>query len=446
MVKIAANVDLTCYYAIEKMDISMTKRRAKEPAKKTAKKVAKPAPPGPRDDGEDVYLMEPMRISEECDKRAVLTDLVLDLTKKSASFRASLPKGLADPLADFVRSMNCYYSNLIENRHTLPINIERALNNDFSQNTEMRNLQLEAKAHIEVQRWIDEGGLDGNEMTVAGLKEIHRRFTNLLPDELRWVKAPETGEQKPVLAGEWRDHDVKVGRHVPVSPGAIPRFMRRFEARYSGLGTFESILAAGPAHHRFVYIHPFADGNGRVTRLMSYATLRRALDTAGLWSVARGLARSKEAYMAHLAECDEIRRGDRDGRGHLGEAALCAFTKFFLEVCLDQVTFMESLMQPAAFRDRIMKWAAEQVEYGTIPSKGPRVLEAILFKGSLPRGEVAEVLNQSERTANNVTQALVKHGIIAADGARAPWHIAFPARLAARLMPDLYPKGSVPEA
>jgi len=137
----------------------MTAQRAKQPARKPAKKAAKLAPAALRDDGEDIYLMEPMRISEECAARPPLTDLVLDLTKRSSSFRASLPRGLADPLADFVRLMNCYYSNLIEGRNTLPINIERALNNDFSQNIEKRNLQLEAKAHIEIQRWIDEGGL-----------------------------------------------------------------------------------------------------------------------------------------------------------------------------------------------------------------------------------------------------------------------------------------------
>jgi Fic family protein len=85
--------------------------------------------------------------------------------------------------------MNCYYSNQIEGRNTHPVDIERALNNDFSKNPEKRNLQLEAKAHIEVQRWIDEGGLSGKEMSADGVREIHRRFTNLLPEELRWRSA-----------------------------------------------------------------------------------------------------------------------------------------------------------------------------------------------------------------------------------------------------------------
>jgi Fic family protein len=53
--------------------------------------------------------------------------------------------------------MNCYYSSLIENHNTTLIDIERALKDDFAKEPEKRNLQLEAKAHIEVQAMIDRG-------------------------------------------------------------------------------------------------------------------------------------------------------------------------------------------------------------------------------------------------------------------------------------------------
>lgn len=412
---------------------------AVKPAKHPEKKAAKKGPTAPRDDGEDVYLLEPMRIADENSARPELTELVLELTKRSATFRASLQQGLTEPLADFVRSMNCYYSNLIEGHNTHPVDIERALNGDLSKDHKKRDLQLEAKAHIEVQRWIDEGSLHGRETTAAGVLEIHRRFTILLPEGLRWIENPETGENIPVVPGEMRQRYAAVGDHVAVSPGALPRFMRRFEDRYSRLAPFEAILSAAPAHHRLLYIHPFADGNGRVTRLMSYATLLQALGTGGLWSIARGLARRQAEYKKHLAECDKVRRGDRDGRGHLGEAALSDFTRFFLEVCIDQVKFMEGLMQPKALRERILKWAEEEKSYGRLPAKAARVLDAILFKGSLPRGEVAGVLGQSERNARNVVNALSKLGIITSGGARADWRIAFPAKLAPRLMPGLFP-------
>ena len=49
---------------------------------------------------------------------------------------------------------------------------------------------------------------------------------------------------------------------------------------------------------RLVWIHPFLDGNGRIARLMSHATVLDALDTGAVWSVARGLARNVAAYKA----------------------------------------------------------------------------------------------------------------------------------------------------
>jgi len=51
--------------------------------------------------------------------------------------------------------VNCYYSNLIEGHNTHPVDIERALDNDYSTEPRKRDLQLDAKAHVAVQRWID---------------------------------------------------------------------------------------------------------------------------------------------------------------------------------------------------------------------------------------------------------------------------------------------------
>lgn len=410
---------------------------AKKPAKKAAKKAAEAS--GLRDDGESIALMEPMLVSEGAKARGRVAEQAFELSQRAAAFRASLPVGLTVPLADLVRSMNCYYSNLIEGHNTHPVDIERAIHNDLSDDPKKRDLQLEAKAHIAVQRWIDEGKLDGRELSRDGLFEVHRQFSSLLPDELLWVENPKTGKRVRVIPGEQRTHDTKVGHHVAISPGAIPRFMQRFEEVYGKLGKLERVIAAGPAHHRLLWIHPFSDGNGRVTRLMSYAMLRSALDTGGLWSISRGLARKVGEYKQHLAACDLQRRNDFDGRGHLSEEAMAAFTIFFLDVCLDQVSFMEGLMQPRALRERMLRWAQEEIGYKNLPEQAPRVLDAILFRGALPRGEVASVIGQSERTARNVTTALSKEGIIFSAGPRDDWQIAFPAKLAPRLMPGLFP-------
>ncbi|NOZ10489.1 MAG: Fic family protein [Gammaproteobacteria bacterium] len=384
--------------------------------------------------------MEPLLISESSRHRGDLADLAVELAAHSAGFRRSLPEGVLTALADLVRAMNCYYSNLIEGHDTHPIDIERALRNDYSTNTEKRNLQLEAKAHIAVQRWIEEDGLRGRTASLEGICEIHKRFGELLPDEMLWIENPDTGERMKVVPGELRQRDVKVGQHVPISPGAVPRFLGQFERVYSGLGKAETIIAAAAAHHRLLWVHPFLDGNGRVARLMSYAMLLEALDTGGVWSIARGLARNAQSYKGHLAQCDLPRRNDLDGRGNLSEEELASFTRFFLETCLDQVKFMEELVQPDRLRDRILLWAEEEIRADKLPPKAGSILEAILYRGELPRGDTAGILGTSDRQARRVVAALIKSGVLVSKSTRAPLRLIFPATLASRWMPGLFPE------
>ncbi|MDP9054290.1 MAG: Fic family protein [Acidobacteriota bacterium] len=383
--------------------------------------------------------MEPLLLGAR--HRGPLTDLALNLTQKAAGFRARLPTSILSSLADLVRAMNCYYSNLIEGHTTHPVDIEHALRQEYSADPHKRDLQREATAHIAVQKWIDGGGLrDRRALTAEGLCETHRRFCELLPDDLLWVEDPKTKERVRVIPGELRRRDVQVGRLVAVSPGALPRFLKRFEDLYGNIGKTESIISTAAAHHRFLWMHPFLDGNGRVARLMSHAILLDALDTGAVWSVARGLARHVQEYKGHLAACDSGRRNDLDGRGALSEEALAAFTGFFLTVCLDQVTFMEDVVQPDRLRARILIWAEEEIRIGALPPRAGNILEALLYRGELPRGDVDAVVGTGERQARRIVSALAEAGVIGSDNPRAPLKLIFPASLAGRWMPGLFPE------
>lgn len=299
------------------------------------------------------------------------------------------------------------------------LGLSACLSHDYSKDARKRDLQLEARAHITVQKWIDGGGLTGRAVTSAGICEVHRRFYEEPPDDLLWAEDPATRERVRVIPGELRKKHVQVGAYIAVSPGAVPRFLRRFEEVYRGVGKTESILGAAAAHHRLVWIHPFVDGNGRVARLMSHAMLLKTLDTGAVWSVARGLARNVDEYKGHLAACDRTRRNDLDKRGNLSEEALAAFTDFFLRTCIDQVTFMEELMQPNRLRARILLWAEEEIRLNILPPKSGNILEAVLYRGELPRADAAGAVGAGERHARRIVSSLMERGVLTADSARA---------------------------
>lgn len=208
---------------------------------------------------------------------------------------------------------------------------------------------------------------------------------------------------------------------------------------YAKLGKAEAIISSAAAHHRLSWIHPFLDGNGRVARLMSHAMLLESLGTGSVWSIARGLARNVDRYKSLLAECDEPRRNDLDGRGTLSEAALVRFTEFFLKTCIDQVEFMESLVRPDRLRDRVLIWAREEIRRNALPTHANAVLEAILLRGELTRGDLPIATGTGERQARRIIAEMIERGVVRSANHLAPLRLAFPATLASRWMPGLFP-------
>ncbi len=114
------------------------------------------------------------------------------------------------------------------------------------------------------------------------------------------------------------------------------------------------------------------------------------------------------------------------GRGNLSEEALAEFTRFFLSTCLDQVTFMEGLMQPDSLRARILLWTEEEIRLDRLPPKSSAILEAVLYRGELPRGDAAGIVGTGDRQARRVVSPLIERGVLVSDSSRAPLRLAFP--------------------
>lgn len=387
----------------------------------------------------DPAWMEPM-LPEEINRQ--LEDVAFDLTSKASSLAGQVNPVVAMAIGSLVRSMNCYYSNLIEGHDTHPRDIDRALHRNFSTQPKKRALQLEAVAHIEVQKAIDEGKDDPAEsLTTAYVLWLHREFCGRLPDEMLWVEDPHSGRKVHVRPGELRDHEVEVGPHLPPAAAALPNFLSRFEQAYNprNLSKIRQIVAVAASHHRFLWIHPFFDGNGRVARLMSHAVLKRMCIGSSLWSVARGLARNVERYKALLMEADEPRRNDLDGRGSLSQATLIEFCEFFLATCLDQVEYMRSILEPSELLRRIEIYVEEEMRAQRLPKGSFPMLREVLLAGEIERGAAPSITGYAERMARNVVSKLVERGLLTSFTPKGPLSLGFPLTVVERWFPSLYP-------
>lgn len=389
---------------------------------------------------ESIGLMEPML---PLDGERKLEDLAVDLATKASGLASQLLPTMRLGVGDLVRSMNCYYSNLIEGHDTHPRDIDRALAHaDYSADPQKRALQHESVAHIEVQRLIDHReDLQVETTSTEYITWLHREFCRRLPEELLWAENPVAGERLPIVAGELRKGWVQVGRHIPPKAEGLPRFLKRFEEAYNTdkLSRVRQIIALGAAHHRLLWIHPFYDGNGRVTRLMSHASLLRCGVGSSLWSAARGLARNVQEYKALLMAADEPRRGDLDGRGTLSTQALTAFCAFFMTICIDQVEFMASLLEPNDLLRRMRLHVEGEMQAGNLPKGSFLILREALLAGEVPRGRTPEITGYGERMARNVVADLTKKGYLKSESSRAPLVLAFPIDAVERWFPRLYP-------
>jgi Fic family protein len=380
------------------------------------------------------------------DPAGELEALALELIRASASLGAAVHPLTRRGIMELVRKMNSYYSNLIEGHNTHPADIDRAMRKDFSPDPAKRARQLESRAHIEVQKLIESRLGKNPELAITDkdfLCWIHKEFYERMPDEYLIVQWPD-GTTERVVPGEIRATEVEVGRHVPPQAACLGSFLKRFDEVYAPdrLKGLQQVVAAAASHHRLAWIHPFLDGNGRVTRLMTHAYLKKAsLDGHGLWTVTRGFARNREAYLGALAGADQPCRGDLDGRGNLSNAGLSGFCRFFLKVAIDQIGFMSGLLDLDDMQKRIQSVVDRQVMLGELKPESGHLLRDVFLRGEIARGEIPQILGMPERSARRVVSRLLEKNYLVSDSDKGPVMLGFPASIVGYYFPRLYPEG-----
>lgn len=369
-----------------------------------------------------VMDMAPFIPSDGALAQSLLPNKAIQLTALSARLTGQLAPLTLITLERYMAAVNSYYSNLIEGNATQPHEIRAAQRGDYSRDAAKRDLQQESLAHMQVQQWLRAQKPDLDTVYSADfIQQLHHEFYQRVPTNL-WVIRDEKGDiVEKVVPGAWRTRAVIVGQHVPPAATALPALMAALCAHYhpERFQGDRKLLAVMAAHHRFTWIHPFIDGNGRVARLWTDAALKAiGLDSCGAWCLSRGLAKTASRYKALLAGADMLRQGDYDGRGALTEKGLLLFCDYMLDTGIDQVDYMSRLLDLQGLRQRIESYVQARNDGRVLGMSSPLkrnaalVLYAAFMQGSLQRAQALALCAMPERSARRLLGQLKEEGLL----------------------------------
>lgn len=384
-----------------------------------------------------------------------ILDKVADLRAAAAQLPASASQASRDALAPLLRAMNSYYTNKIEGQQTYPADLEAAIERNFSEEDETYRRQQLAIAHMRLEKDLEPVALQSSwaqQFSPDWICRIHRDLYAQLPEASLVIKDAKDQARGTLIPGALRKIEVTVGTHRAPPVDTLPDLLRHFEFRYGvdNYSTSRKVVAAGAALHRLSWIHPFPDGNGRVSRLHNHLLLTHLKLTDGLWSPMRGLARRQSDYYAALGAADQRRRNDTDGRGNLSSSGLTQFLSFWLDVCIDQVNFMAGQLAFATLEHRFGSLALQIThDFGRSMSHSrnaiqPEQLGRALYRlfqiGRLERGEFKAMLVSSDRTASRTIAQLLALRLVRSASRVGPLEPGLPFFSLRFLFPGLWPE------
>jgi Fic family protein len=387
--------------------------------------------------------------SEKTLEASQLPDKAVRLATSSAKLAGNLSDKTRNTIRDYMAVINSYYSNLIEGNKTRPHEIRAAQKGEYSEDPTKRDLQKESVSHIQVQNWIEGQAFDQDSLYAPNFfKATHRKFYLGIPENLWLLRNHKCEVKGKVIPGEWRTELVDVGKHVPPDPSNITTLMQQFceiyhPSRYAGDKKF---IAAMCAHHRLVWIHPFADGNGRVARLFTDEALKSInLESYGVWCLSRGIARSSDQYKTLLARADSSRQGYLDGRGVLSEKNLLNFCEYMLDTAIDQIDYVSELLQLNKMHERIDSYIRARNDErvpgitGKIKETASIIIYNAFVKGELERSLAYELCSMPERSARRLIGQLKDDGLLSETSSKSPLKWELPEHAEPWYFPNLAP-------
>jgi Fic family protein len=322
---------------------------------------------------------------------APLTDVVIELDYlRRHQLAGDTPAPIFFQLKDIFHFLESLGSARIEGNHTtLADYVEAKIDEPTNPNEQFQEIQNIEKAMDYVELAIMAGG----DISEALIRELHQLAVEGLQRE---------GDKTP---GKYRAGNVTINgaQHQPPSPALVPQYMEELTAFINRADAPKyDLLKMALAHHRFCWIHPFSNGNGRTVRLLSYAMLIKFgfnVSTGGrVLNPTAVFCNDRNAYYANLAAADEGK-----------DAGLEAWCLYVLGGIRDELKKLDRLLDYTYLRQEILVPALTL----SIDRKWVTPEEAALLQRGIAAGEFkANDLGPATRQRTHLIQKLLKNKMI----------------------------------
>lgn len=289
--------------------------------------------------------------------------------------------------------LEAHHTTHIEGTNLTLAEAERAFAGEISSHTDaedIRELLNYRDAFALVSDYLDSGA----PITEGLIREIHKRL----------VAGVRGDRARP---GEYRRVQNYIANSItgeivytPPPPAAVPALMRDLVTWLNQPGEIHPVLISGIAQFQLVHIHPFVDGNGRTSRLLSTLCLYRAgYDFKRLFTISEYYDRDRAAFYAAL---QSVRRAEMDLTGWL---------EYFitgLATQLDEVKTRGKLAIQADVLARELRLNERQTV----------ALQYLLEHGEITIQRLESLIpDTSRRTLQRDLTVLVKKGLVETTGA-----------------------------
>lgn len=232
----------------------------------------------------------------------------------------------------------------------------------------------------------------GFQISEQTIKDIHRTLLADIDDE---------------IAGQYRTKQVYVGDYLPPEHFKVPSLVQELVKWINDPQpeNLSPILYAGQAHYQLVAIHPFEDGNGRTTRILTTLMfIRNGYDMMGFFAPESYYNRDRKVYYEALSSADKYQV--------LGQPDLTRWLEYFVSGMLIEAerakSQIEELLQKKnSFGSRV--W---------ISDNQLKMLKLTAEKGSIKTADALQVSGLSRKGSYNVLEKLVQLGLLERTGVK----------------------------